>query len=132
MGAGEECVGLPEAKGVGGMKHTPGPWKVKRFTYPDSDGITRSDVIAPKRDDYIVAAPRPRETDEGYNIITYNAAMPQGEYDANARLITAAPDLLAACELLCDVYLNLAADYRVIDGVYLEAKAAIAKAKGEA
>jgi len=56
--------------------------------------------------------------------------VPEDEAKANARLIAAAPDLLAACEAAMDMILS---DYHPIHKPkqFAVIKAAIAKAKGE-
>lgn len=95
-------------------KHTPGPWKVWHGGGPNdgyftigSDMEHRGGIVA----EYTVPAPRP-----------------DGEVQANARLIAAAPDLLAACQGLlsptCTIY-GRDVDLRAI-------AEAVAKATGEA
>ena len=69
------------------QKHTPGPWYIGRGTYEgrniysaeavtDDEGFTYNPVVATAEDDGVVC------------------------WDANARLITAAPDLLEALQRL--------------------------------
>ena len=92
--------------------HTPGPWRA----FQDAESC---DVIAP--DGYHVASVEP-----------CNSVNPEAEQAANARLIAAAPDLLAALEQI--------AGYPHSDGIGLtpdharlmrrQASAAIAKATG--
>jgi aminoglycoside phosphotransferase len=85
------------------IKHTPGPWGVKgwRVTIPGTGEVT-------------LAAP---------GVTTATA-------DANARLISAAPELLAALE---ELHADL--DFRkalpIKRGIFDRIKDAIAKAKGE-
>ena len=104
--------------------HTPGPWKVQRYLRPDLDddpmGVylveTAADALTPR---YYEAEPETPELDAVHS-----------ENEANARLIAAAPDLLAALEKL------VRANYGQPSGVTVpaldQARAAIAQAKGEA
>lgn len=102
------------------LKHTPGPWKLK--------GLNPPRIYA----------------DEGKEIICQcdsMGEMTQSQEKANARLIAAAPELLAALELLlpmAEKFCNNAGNGADGQGlaehsVYvIQARAAIAKAKGEA
>lgn len=83
-------------------KHTPGPW----------EHVGDGDVMAPFD-----------ATDKWYVAIAYDG-LPDGQHEANARLIAAAPDLLESLEAVIKV-----AD-RDTD-VFNRAKAAIAKARGD-
>ena len=67
-------------------KHTPGPWMI----YDDGDDEDSSDIINVWIDD--------RDGGEKYDIAAMLLDRPVGERKANARLIAAAPDLLAALE----------------------------------
>jgi hypothetical protein len=94
--------------------HTPGPWLL--------DG----DKICTSRDNEIA-----RITRYGawfYGGTPYGLGNPIG--DANARLIAAAPDLLAALEALLDDALALGLADSHLSGSAIEARAAITKAKG--
>ena len=85
--------------------HTPGPWVVKDSTQVTSDGRHIADCAG-------------RETTTAIGL----------EDSANARLIAAAPDLLAALEKL----LHLASeDWHEASPTLREAAGAIAKARGE-
>lgn len=84
-------------------KHTPGPW-VASLTLGYGEAGEHGIPIAREKDDLLVAH-------------VYGAA--------NARLIAAAPDLLEALELVVDI------TERAGLGAVLNARAAIAKAKGE-
>lgn len=103
-------------------KHTPGPW-FARIRGPVAAGIFHEDANGP----LIASVP------ENY-ITSDNQEVLDAEGQANARLIAAAPDLLAACEgalrLLakCDVQID--ARYGVPEVRAL--MASIAKAKGGA
>lgn len=68
-----------------GTKHTPGPWKVDR-SFPRQLPFGISQVNEPRQAVLTTQAFCRKTTDEG---------------EANARLICAAPDLLAALEALC-------------------------------
>lgn len=105
------------------MSHTSGPWYVEGVGGIQMDGF---------RDGYYITSADVRKVASTY---------PYGSKDrkqrwADATLIAAAPDLLAACERLaafdcCDGYeLNLD-DYRALWDVLNEARDAVAKAKGE-
>ena len=61
------------------MNHTPGPW----YVYPQSDYITAHDT-----DDSLFAVA---------TVTTEIDGLLEGDPQANARLIAAAPDLLEAC-----------------------------------
>ena len=104
------------------MSHTPGPWTVEQDNFGDGDGW-QTVVQAGKE---LVAAVWPSTEDDNNHDIP-------GEGQANARLIAAAPDLLAALGL-AETWLMrgahdplLAAEAEVLRSI----RAAIAKAKGE-
>ena len=112
------------------MSHTPGPWTV------DDDEIVAGEVhvvcFGHDYDDYggfHGRWPRPkghraRYADGQYEIM-------KAEADANARLIAAAPDLLAALEAAWPGLSGQSYE-RPISEVWEQARSAIAKAKGEA
>ena len=88
-------------------KHTPGPWHVGGL-----QGTGRAAIVY---------------SPDGYSICdckSYHGKREWSEMEANARLIAAAPDLLAALEYWFDSN----ADSKKLAGM---ARAAIAKAKGE-
>ena len=94
--------------------HTPGPWLL--------DG----DKICTSRDNEIARITRYGAwLDAG---TPYGLDNPIGH--ANARLIAAAPDLLAALEALIDDALALGLADSHLSGSAIEARAAITKAKG--
>ena len=112
-------------------KHTQGPWMI----YDDGDGEDSSDIINVWIDD--------RDGGEKYDIAAMLLDRPVGERKANARLIAAAPDLLAALEGLVSWFGEVnydAFDSGEIDESQLDwlglhkvldrATAAIAKARG--
>lgn len=92
-------------------KHTPGPWMYE--TRPDSGGGDRPVVVA------------------GADLV---AAVSRANGGANARLIAAAPDLLAALKDLAEWWSNWMPDDAHADGgrVVLDvARAAITKAEAK-
>jgi hypothetical protein len=90
-------------------KHTPGPWAVddnhgRRYIEPGSSDEPVAEVCKKKG----------------------------GEYLANAHLIAAAPDLLAALEACESAMASCMADFNQYDqAAYDAARAAIARARGE-
>ena len=76
-------------------KFTPGPWRYRPFEYDDW-GIIR--MAAP--DGALVAIARGGSNDINLNEHRCNKTDP---YEANARLITAAPELLAALKALLPI-----------------------------
>ena len=106
-------------------KHTPGPWHISTLeTTPHTihhGGGQLASVTLP---------PYPNER----NKLTWHGHT-LAESEANARLIAAAPELLAALEKMCDVV--AAASFKGFsptekDGNdYNDARSAIAKAKGQ-
>ena len=80
------------------MKHTPGPWTCKVTDYAGQYLIPETSEVMGKED------------------------------AANARLIAASPELLAALEAVCDGWENWA-DTAKIDAAIDQASAAIAKAR---
>ena len=93
--------------------HTPGPWRVENWIYQNAREVV---TIQTDKDAIATACNLWRNGDDS----TF-------EVMANARLIAAAPDLLAALEELC-------ADKYLADPINADrmgkAKAAIAKVKG--
>ncbi len=101
-------------------QHTPGPWAADKFSRGDDYTPTNCRVTSGKKE--IACA-------------FYGAT--DGEREANARLIAAAPELLAALEGLLDAYAPRAGETAKNNGEeslhcsVREARAAIAKAKGQ-
>jgi hypothetical protein len=94
------------------LKHTLGPWETfgpMRFTVYGGDPKVRIAVV-----DYCTGAD-------------------SAEHDANARLISAAPDLLAALQYVTDMLSSSVApdDYEPFRRCMSQARAAISKATGE-
>lgn len=77
------------------MGHTPGPWRVDETKALGSYGVWTDYAVNPGYDgagyQEMVCSMRPTES-----------KLPREQRDANARLIAAAPDLLAACEMVLD------------------------------
>lgn len=100
-------------------QHTPGPWEL--WNHAETDQI----AVGPKIGGVAVADVC---IANGQGIVTHST-IDRGQ--ANARLIAAAPELLAALEILLPIVESL-----VLDGekehfqAQEEARAAIAKAKG--
>lgn len=94
-------------------KHTPGPWGAE----PMEDGCS----VAYRINDA-----------SGYEVAVTSGRDSDGEEAANARLIAAAPDMLAALCSLCNE-LEMPGERGVLHGVpnaLTAARAAIAKAEG--
>ena len=95
-------------------KHTPGPWAVEhRYSCE------------------MIRRPMQRGMGVGSPLESGHIAQTIGDSGtdtANAFLIAAAPDLLAACEALADRFYDL--DLDTHEPCWVNAKAAIAKAKG--
>ena len=104
------------------QKHTEGPWHYRPHKC-DEWGYVRG----PKESDgfhaFICQAKDMRVTDEGENEARRNGTDP---WEANARLIAAAPELLDALENLT---IGIAMGWD-LDGILQNARAAIAKAEG--
>lgn len=111
------------------VTHTPGPWRLKsvggQFLEGEIIGATKTHANLP----LTIASVRR---------ITANTVAPKtadGESEANARLIFAAPDLLAACEAMLEFlpigdYPTAGSKSKAIQTRDM-VKAAIRKAKGE-
>jgi len=104
-------------------KHTPGPWRIERRSEPhgDRDGLIDSiepDVVSPL-------------------VMDYGGDWCLDVSDANAHLISAAPDLLAICREVWDaIGYTLTGDKEPMGKVqretlYQELDAAIRKATGD-
>ena len=106
------------------MKHTPGPWRFElRGMIENALGgwIATSLDILDADGELVARIPGP-------------IGDPQGERDhADARLIAAAPDMLAACEalVLADEIGNPTDATLILEEALGKARAAIAKARGE-
>lgn len=111
-------------------KHTPGPWRVDETKALGAYGVWT---------DY---ATHPGHDGAGYPSLvcsmvpTVKSEITREQRDANARLIAAAPDLLAACQeslaFISEIDFALLAE--LLDGrdsLLERLQAAVAKAKGE-
>ncbi len=83
-------------------KHTPGPWKLS------ANQFVKGSIYG--SDSYLIAS----------------VSIGQSEYEANAKLIAAAPELLAACEMALP-YLELPSN-EITRADFEQIKAAIKKA----
>lgn len=90
--------------------HTPGPWAFRMTGWQTNPAA----VYSPRRPGAVACIPA-------------RTSVPLDEQSANARLIAAAPELLAELENLVNAMENGWSDPAVADN----ARAAIAKAKGE-
>ena len=99
-------------------KHTPGPWFAQDTRLVGGQVA----VVGPNHD---------RKAGEQGVMVVAHVNGRSGEQGANARLIAAAPDLLAACELTL-AHLTSAAhrETKIIPPVLAALRAAIAKATG--
>lgn len=100
-------------------KHTPGPWEIREQEGNNSTFLDGEIQITTESDTLICALQD--ETGEDWTAADMNA---------NARLISAAPDLLAALERVLECHrLKISLDTNA--AALEQARAAIAKAKGE-
>ncbi|MCD8350065.1 MAG: hypothetical protein LUC93_05565 [Planctomycetaceae bacterium] len=97
-------------------KHTPGPWKLWDELHPDGDERRPNVVVMPE------------VADQGSG--NKYACVGGGNIDANARLISAAPDLLEACEVAFRAVTSKPTTEKWMNMIDV-LRAAIAKAKGE-
>lgn len=74
------------------MSHTPGPWHAK----------TNHFIMATEKDPKVIAE------------IVDDPAFPDGTQTANARLIAAAPELLAACKFALETFQGANDDERAV------------------
>lgn len=93
-------------------KHTPGPWNGPNFNGHYWDIF-------------------PNTESRGGNISVFRSGMTDEEVEANANLIASAPELLDALEYCIAMFDEGVPEYEW-DSIKQNARAAIAKAKGEA
>lgn len=100
-------------------QHTPGPWEIRKA----KDGSGDIAIVAPNApaDQYS----RPGILGECYADIRRMGENNTAEAEANARLIAAAPELMEALKVIIDDPKS-----EVPSGLYIAARAAIAKAEG--
>jgi hypothetical protein len=101
-------------------QHTPGPWHAIPV-----GGAKRGSIVKPEEATH-------------WNIYNHHAFVAQVKrsgvreiIEADARLIAAAPDLLAALELMVSAWEARHGAPGMSNSAYMEARAAIARAKGE-
>lgn len=121
---------MPQAKSQ--ISHTPGPWECRLDDDGETWGVTFVIRMASNRGG--------RQGWEPQHRIEYGAPSreksPQqfGEAAANARLITAAPELLAALKAIVAVLRQeapgTALNHHKYDAIGIQAHAALAKAEG--
>ena len=118
--------------------HTPGPWTTSRSTHGtwiesksiDSDWSKQKDGnYAGRWAGHVVSLPDHMEQDGVQCGSIAGQDKTQGEIDANARLIAAAPDMHEVLSELLDT-LELSKDYG-FDDEYEKVRAVLAKVKGE-
>lgn len=97
------------------LQHTPGPWTFERSVA--GDGIATQTIKA-----------------SGNNTLAYTAFGNVGEAEclANASLIAASPDLLAACQRMARASENHGSRQQMMNAAMIAIRTAIAKAEGRA
>lgn len=105
-------------------QHTPGPWNVDMWEYPQDD---RRELVIQTATNRLAVLDWDQGQDNPYTIA-------DNEARANARLIAAAPELLAALEYLTDLAAGPPGGVTIDQkrAAMDRARAAIAKAKGGA
>lgn len=111
-------------------KHTPGPWRVPDQTYRRHLTVETSDKIDVF--DGMVACPGSGGSVSYTDTICTLGWQGTPEWEANARLIAAAPDLLEALERCLNFIENTESEMGDTLECGDKARAAIARAKGEA
>jgi hypothetical protein len=106
---------------MGGVKHTPGPWKFTTLDIGDEDFILVPWGVISENGVQVIDGEGGLHSWEGA------ATTPEERY-ANARLITAAPELLAVARSVVDMLGNDCHAYKTCE----MARAAISKATAEA
>jgi hypothetical protein len=114
-------------------QHTPGPWKVAACCHVRSNHIgewIHESIIAAENDDHpspCVATVTCREYRNNYAL----AHSPDPEQLANARLIAAAPEMLAALQRITDYTQSCyETPYNFVSSAVLDAREVINKATG--
>ncbi len=109
-----------------GSKFTPGPWKMQRAKEPDNVGGFDCAIYAGASDNAIIVA-------EAYEVVDYGI---RTNVLANARLISAAPDMYDALQAFLETYVALVNSGDAgfwnpeKDEFVIRARAALAKADG--
>lgn len=103
-------------------KHTPGPWRTNAYDHREIEALA-----GPEGERYVIGP-----IAVVYDIDSIRSGQAVGE--ANARLIVAAPDLLAACKAILrhddSVLPHNAVDCATAPCAYCQVRNAIAKAEG--
>ena len=102
------------------MKHTPGPWKAVIASYSEDNlsWLACADVVTPR----------------GATLVRFEGTQDyqkNDEYEANARLIAAAPELAEEVQTLLDVIERGTETPEDLEGIIENAKRVLAKARGE-
>jgi len=112
-------------------QHTPGPWKVEVWDY--------SHATPPRKELNVQSAKNLLATLQCDHDENNEFIVPKAEAEANARLIAAAPDLLAALVsiegLLFEAHSDIPEEMRArrdVNSALTRARAAIAQAEGRA
>jgi hypothetical protein len=128
------ATGSPRSPQPERAAHTPGPWKVSDDFNSNGDGACASVIADSSEHDYFIAHVwSDFEVEEGECVI--DGIPPQGTGLANARLMSASPDLLAALKQLVEAERQFAAETGLqsddpINDALQVADVAIAKAEG--
>ncbi len=111
------------------IKHTPGPWQVVFWLVdPDDDESKMRYVFAPRI--------KPLGSKSYFEIAAcYTGDVSDEQGEANAQLIAAAPDMLAALKTINKFYVFIDSNLRPNEGegcreAFSQLRAAIAKAEG--
>jgi len=102
--------------------HTAGPWAAE---VPPPDAYTDPDILLDPSVAFWIAETRPAG-----EVLAHILQTSQGDAEANARLIAAAPDLLAACRVALGPAAHFATEFDD-EEPWNALRAAIAKAEGQ-
>ncbi len=104
--------------------HTPGPWRVRRWEHAVEDDLTVT------RRELTVYYPAGGENGYREVVVFPLGGDPEvnAETEANARLVSAAPDLLVAVRHLCEAIVD--DDEELIADAYVLAGEALQRAEG--
>ena len=104
-------------------KHTPAPWVLKIRPAEHDDNVTVAEIEQPRSVKYRGAVTRMQSAEHIYGI-------GRDELIANAHLLAAAPDMLAALKLCANFIANTESELGMTLPCGELARAAIAKAEG--
>ena len=112
--------------------HTPGPWWTENLYYESHPSNTRTDILAAAKSDKH-SGTKVAEASFSPEVSDYHVDN-RKEAEANARLIAAAPCLLAALKAIADLEDTESNEWDAVERLIPEmcnlARAAIAKAEG--